>query len=197
MAKSSQEGSVKKEGSINKLPMVVLVPVAIALVALGTSPLWSSKIAAKPPTPQTTTEGQNTDQTRKPEVEPDREIADSAAEQRYSERLNYRPVQVSSLLDRGFPIQGTNPEEIAFNLLGRTSLGEGEQPSVVELQPFADYSVVIVTNDGSADDSVGGNRYRLEFEKTDDQRWQLVWAGTQQRCRRSGNPEEWTTQLCP
>ncbi|MBE9061169.1 hypothetical protein [cf. Phormidesmis sp. LEGE 11477] len=81
--------------------------------------------------------------------------------------------------------------------MGRSSLEEGEQPPILELQVFTDYSVVTVTNEGFVDDAIAAKRDRLEFEKVDEQRWQIVWAGDQQRCRRGRDLEEWTTQLCP
>ena len=192
MAESDKE----KESLTSKLLLAILVPVAIALIAGGTSPWWWSEIfateqPAPQPAPQPTSE-------HSPDPAADLEAKQQAeAEQRLEERTNYREVELRELARRGFPLQGADPREITFNMLGRATLEEGEQPSVLERQSFTEYSVVIITNEGMADDSVGAQRYRLEFEPIDDQRWQIVWAGTQQRCRRGDNSEEWVTQLCP
>ncbi|MGD1896358.1 MAG: hypothetical protein ACFB16_05325 [Phormidesmis sp.] len=190
----------KKESFVNKLLLAVVVPVAIALLAGGTSPWWWSEIfdrASSTPT-STADEGNKGEEEDIGEAidEEEARIADEA-KQRLEDRAAYREVEVRRLIRRGIAIQGTDPREITFNILGRASLEEGEQPSVLEPQSFTEYSVVTITNDGSGDDSVRGTRHRLEFEKIDNQRWQIAWAGMQQRCSRGQNPGEWTTELCP
>jgi len=193
MAESDKE----KESLTSKLLLAILVPVAIALIAGGTSPWWWSEIfateqpapqLAPPPTSEPGSGLETGDQEAAQRVE---------AEQRREERVNYREVELRQLAQRGSPLQGTDPGEMTFNMLGRATLGEGEQPSVLERQSFTKYSVVTITNEGMADDSVSAQRYRIEFEPIDNQRWQIVWAGAQQRCWRGDNPREWVTQLCP
>lgn len=198
----------KKESFASKLLLAVIVPVAIALLAGGTSPWWWSEIFDKEPDTSEISGEVDTKEEEKPE-EPEEPVATEepvvteeekiAAEeqQRLEDRAAYREVPVRTLAGRGFAIQGADPREIAFNILGRISLEEGEEPSDVTRQAFTQYSVVTVTNDGRADDSVGGARHRLEFEKIDDQRWQITWAGMQLKCRRGNNAGKWTTQLCP
>lgn len=194
MAKSDKE-----ESFVSKLTMAILVPVAIALIAGGTSPWWWSEIfGSEQSVAEETQEKEPEEEREEPEAEPKIEVNEELeAEQRLAERLAYREVPLRNLIRRGFSLQGTDPRNIAFNILGRASLEEGEQPSAVEIQPFAAYSVVTITNNGMADDSVSAQRYRLEFEKIDNQRWQIVWAGSQQRCWRAEDPKEWTSQLCP
>ncbi|MEM8505757.1 MAG: hypothetical protein AAF716_21720 [Cyanobacteria bacterium P01_D01_bin.1] len=189
MAKSDKE-----ESFASKLTMAILVPVAIALIAGGTSPWWWSEIfAVEQPVPE---QDQET-QAEPEEISREADQAFLEAEQRGQERTDYREVDLRKFTRRGFPLQGTDPREMTFNILGRASLEEGEQPSVVERQSFIEYSVVTITNNGMADDSVGAERYRLEFEQIDDRRWQIVWAGAQQRCWRAEDPQAWTAQLCP
>lgn len=186
--------SPKEESFVSKLALAVLVPVAIALIAGGTSPWWWSEIfATEQPAPEPTPE-------LTPEPTPDPEESNqrqTEAEQRRQARTDYREVDLRQFTRRGFPLQGTDPRELTFNILGRASLDEGEAPSVIERQTFTEYSVVTITNNGMADDSVSAQRYRLEFEQIDDRRWQIVWAGSQQRCWRADDPQEWTAQLCP
>ncbi|MEM9215956.1 MAG: hypothetical protein AAGD25_16625 [Cyanobacteria bacterium P01_F01_bin.150] len=90
-------------------------------------------------------------------------------------------------------------ERLLMQEFGRTTLEEGEQPTVITQDDTKgkDYwylHIVTLTNKGLADDSVGGFRYRFEFEPYDGDTLLLVWAGSQQFCWRS---EEWTKQLCP
>lgn len=88
-----------------------------------------------------------------------------------------------------------SPEAIALQLFGRTALEEGQQPTVVA-SADTQSPVVTVTNFGELDDSVGGSRYRLEFETLDGNQYKLVWAGAQRYCRRTA-PPQWTMELCP
>lgn len=90
-------------------------------------------------------------------------------------------------------------ETVLMEEFGRETLGEGEQPTVISQDEnygdtYGGLNVMTVTNEGLADDSVGGYRYRFEFESFDGDTWLLVWAGSQQYCWRS---DEWTNQLCP
>ncbi|MEO1094432.1 MAG: hypothetical protein AAFX01_05985 [Cyanobacteria bacterium J06638_28] len=92
-----------------------------------------------------------------------------------------------------------NVESLLRQELGRTTLEEGEQPTVIAPVEYTgpEYSflnVITVTNEGLADDSVGGFRYRFEFDGYDGNTMMLVWAGSQQFCRRT---QEWTRQICP
>ncbi|MEO1590666.1 MAG: hypothetical protein AAFU71_05160 [Cyanobacteria bacterium J06632_22] len=104
--------------------------------------------------------------------------------------LNQLPADVSTY---GFP------PEIAQALFGRTVLEEGMRPTEIsanwESEPDGLY-VVYLTNDGMADDSVGGQRYRLDFVSADGDMQKLVWVGQQHRCLR-GDAPGWTTDLCP
>lgn len=94
---------------------------------------------------------------------------------------------------------GFNVESLLLEEFGRTTLEEGEQPTVISPVEYTgpEYeflNVVTVTNEGLADDSIGGFRYRFEFEGYDGDTMILIWAGAQQFCWRTG---EWTRQSCP
>ena len=117
--------------------------------------------------------------------------ADTAARLAYETvPLNQLPEQVSTY---------GQPDEIAFELFGRTFLEEGMQPTEVsgswQNEPDGLY-VVYLTNDGMADDSVGGLRYRLDFVSADGDMQKLVWVGRQNRCVRGSSPG-WTKERCP
>lgn len=117
-------------------------------------------------------------------------------DEQVSARNQYQEQSLDTLFP-DLPVIGSDPEAIAFEALGRTTLGEGEDPTEVEtVATYDDYLVVMLTNFGLADDSIGGFRYRLEFEYFDNDQVKLIWVGQQQYCRRS-RPPEWTTDLCP
>ncbi|MEO0537187.1 MAG: hypothetical protein AAF215_25430 [Cyanobacteria bacterium P01_A01_bin.123] len=111
-------------------------------------------------------------------------------------RNQYRTISLDTLFSE-LPVIGPNAEAIAMRTFGRTDLGEGEQPTVVTNEGYqGDYLVINLTNEGLADDSVGGYRYRLEFESFDNDQVKLVWVGEQNYCWRSTIPR-WTANLCP
>ena len=56
--------------------------------------------------------------------------------------------------------------------------------------------IYLLTVTGFKDDSVLGERYRLEFEKTGNA-WELVQGGKQYQCARGENAGQWTKELCP
>ena len=56
--------------------------------------------------------------------------------------------------------------------------------------------IYLLTLTGFKDDSVSGERYRLEFEKTENA-WELVQGGKQYQCARGENAGQWTKELCP
>ncbi|WP_008313927.1 hypothetical protein [Leptolyngbya sp. PCC 6406] len=118
------------------------------------------------------------------------------ASEQVAARSQYEQIPLNTL-DVPLPLIGRNPEAIALELFGRTTLGEGQQPTTVTSDGYDDnYPVVILTNRGEADDSVGGHRYRLEFESFDNDQVKLIWVGQQRFCIRR-NPPVWTTELCP
>ncbi|MEM0979279.1 MAG: hypothetical protein AAGH78_03295 [Cyanobacteria bacterium P01_H01_bin.58] len=90
-------------------------------------------------------------------------------------------------------------ESLLMKEFGRMTLEEGEQPTVIAPVKYTgpEYSslnIITVTNEGLADDAIGGFRYRLEFDSYDGDTMILVWAGSQQFCRRT---QVWTDQACP
>ncbi len=118
-----------------------------------------------------------------------------SAEQRTA-RQNFQTVAIGQFFPEE-PVMGLDPEAIALEALGRTTLQEGEEPTQVEtLGTYPNYLVVLVTNFGQADDAVGGERYRLEFTYGDNDRVILTWMGQQRYCRR-GTPPGWSAQWCP
>lgn len=56
--------------------------------------------------------------------------------------------------------------------------------------------VYLLTMKGFEDDSVSGERLRIEFEKRGNA-WELVQGGKQYQCARGSSAGEWTKDLCP
>ncbi len=54
-----------------------------------------------------------------------------------------------------------------------------------------------VLDDGGVDDSVRSSQRLLLFERGEDGRWHLVWAGERWRCRRGAVPGRWRREPCP
>ena len=112
-------------------------------------------------------------------------------------RKQYRTLPLNQLPPETRLI-GYNPTELAMSAFGRTTLGEGEQPTSVTEREWIDADgvwVVYLTNQGLADDSIGGYRYRLDFASIEGDQSKLLWVGEQQYCWRS---QEWTAERsCP
>ncbi len=107
----------------------------------------------------------------------------------------YAPVDITPFRNESDP----NPLLLAIRTFGQRAgaFPEGlrsESLTVNYLSP--ERAVVELLVDGLADDSVAALRYRLELRLRQD-RWVLVAAGRQNRCRRAPNPRLWTGQMCP
>ncbi len=107
----------------------------------------------------------------------------------------YAPVDIAPFRNESDP----NPLLLAIRTFGQRegAFPEGlrsERLTVNYISP--ERAVVELTTDGLADDSVAALRYRLEMRLRQD-RWVLVAAGRQNRCRRTPNPQLWTGQICP
>ncbi|TVQ21045.1 MAG: hypothetical protein EA367_06945 [Leptolyngbya sp. DLM2.Bin15] len=126
----------------------------------------------------------------------DAEAATGLTAEQEAARRQYDEIPLATLFPE-LPVIHPNAEALAFETFGRTELGEGEQATEIELIATYDtYQVLLLTNFGAADDSIGGLRYRLEFEFFDNDQKNLIWVGEQRYCRRS-TPPTWTNQLCP
>ena len=65
--------------------------------------------------------------------------------------------------------------------------------------PNDDLATVIITQTNLLDDSVSGIRYLVEFApygETTQNKWQVVWAGEQFKCRQGRGHQEWSPDLC-
>ncbi len=119
-------------------------------------------------------------------------------------RANYQALRLEDWWGKSSTTQaspvGTDPEKIALAALGLKERVESEQQEVEVIYPASNRAVVTITQTNLADDSLFGIRYRVEFAPygsvADGQRWQVVWAGRQTRCRRDRGHQDWSTELC-
>lgn len=115
-----------------------------------------------------------------------------------SEVLNADPGR-SAFSPVPLPAAGTtggDPLALSQNLYGMSGPVEGNYSESVELlSKTADQQVVLFTQVGLPDDSVRGQRHRLEFlpEGAD---WALTWAGRQVQCWPGRGHEDWGTAPC-
>jgi len=127
--------------------------------------------------------------------------ADGAVNSRVSAvRSQYETINLSTLPSE---LRKANPwprvKALLSDRFGRATLEEGEQPTIISQPEYTrdeyDFLIIVtVTNRGAADDSIGGFRYRFEFDPFDGDTMILAWAGSQQFCQRT---QVWTRQACP
>lgn len=128
------------------------------------------------------------------------EIADKIeleSNQRANERESFKSMSMSEVAQSASTI-GNDRRRIAFDAFGLSGsdfLEEGSSPSWQTLEEFTEYSVVTIASLSGGDDSVAGTLYRIEFEKIDNTRWQIVWVGQQWKCYRGGT--DWGKTWCP
>ena len=91
---------------------------------------------------------------------------------------------------------GADPMALAQDLYGMREPVEGNYSEAVELlSETADQQVVLFTQLGLPDDSVRGQRHRLELVPQGGE-WQLQWVGRQVKCWPGRGDEGWGTALC-
>jgi hypothetical protein len=126
---------------------------------------------------------------------PGSEVSTGLTAEQDAARRQYDEIPLATLFSE-LPVIHPDAETLAFETFGRTQLEEGEQPTEIEAIAYDNYQVLLLTNFGAADDSIGGLRYRLEFEYFDNDQNNLIWVGEQHYCRRTV-PPTWTNQRCP
>ena len=91
---------------------------------------------------------------------------------------------------------GPDPLALAQRLYGIDEPVEGRYSQEGELlSDTATQQVVLFTQVGLPDDSVRGQRHRLEFTPLGTL-WQLTWAGRQVQCWPGRGHEDWGSKLC-
>jgi len=94
---------------------------------------------------------------------------------------------------------GTDIKAIALSALGLIEVVESETELVEVEYPSDNSATVIITQTNLPDDSVAGKRYLVEFApygETTPNKWQVVWAGEQYKCRQGRGNRDWSADLC-
>lgn len=73
---------------------------------------------------------------------------------------------------------------------------EGRPSRIIEIAKADIGVVVIITDDGFADDSVRGAKHRIELKKGTDGAWKLIKAGRAWTCQSSRGHQNYSRQLC-
>lgn len=125
-----------------------------------------------------------------------------------TERNSYDPLSLNQELEMLEVSSNISPTELAKNLLGDTNnyeIGYCFSSAQVSMYPINELNTdemnstltVIYTHIGFCDGSVAGIEKRFDFEKIEQEQWQVNWVGQRYACRRGSG--SWTTPgtLCP
>jgi hypothetical protein len=130
---------------------------------------------------------------------PTTQVSQSIPVSAEAEREKYKTIPLTNIKD-GKSLKGSDPQAIALAAFGDIESEGGSRDVRVEY-PQPDRAVVIITQTGVADDSVGGIKYRVEFAPTSPsaqkpQEWTIAWVGSQVKCHVGRGHQDWSTEIC-
>lgn len=166
-----------------KISLIVLVSIAATIAACSTIDT-STQVA---PTPPPSNDGQGTGK-----------LSQNAPGTTQG-RSQYKTISLQNIAPAE-SLKGSDPKAIALKAFGQIE-SEGGSRQVEMTNPQPDKAEVTITQTGVADDSVGAIRYRVEFVSTSstaqtDKPWQMVWAGSQQKCQVGRGHQDWSNEIC-
>jgi hypothetical protein len=108
----------------------------------------------------------------------------------------FREIDMQSFQER-YNLTTITPQAVGMDLFERFAGGdEGRSSESLTIEyPSWDTALVMVTIIGLADDSVNAERFRIEFERN-EQEWDMVSVGSQYRCQPGRGQQDWGTDLC-
>lgn len=108
----------------------------------------------------------------------------------------FREIDVQTFQER-YNLATITPRAVGMDLFERfTQESEGRQAESLSIEyPSWETAVTTVTIIGLADDSVNAERFRIEFERN-EQEWDMVSVGSQYRCQPGRGHQDWGTDLC-
>lgn len=202
--------------SIKSTKFLVFLGVAMMLIACGNSIMQRSYPVSEAAASQLENHSVATPNTAQPSsakssinqpptnqrsqtLSQNKSAAKTSAETKQTSREDYKPISLSEL-GKGEILVGNDPKAIALQTFRNNEPEAGSTQTTVDY-PQSDHAVVIITQIGVADDSVGGIRYRAEFvtntaSASTGKQWKLVWAGSQVICQPGRGHQDWSTQLC-
>lgn len=104
-----------------------------------------------------------------------------------------------NLTDLETSLTGNDLEAIALNVFPFEKVSEGNfQQEITINNDNPNLPILTITRINLPDDSILGMRYLLEFEPNTNgsEKWRLIWAGFQQKCRENRGSQDWTQELC-
>lgn len=114
-----------------------------------------------------------------------------------TERQNYKPISLAEFAPN--TLVGANPKAIALSVFGNIE-SEGGSQEVTVNYPQRERAIVMITQTGVADDSIGAIRYRVELQQNQtaqaSKQWEIVWAGSQVKCHPERGHQDWSTERC-
>jgi len=91
---------------------------------------------------------------------------------------------------------GDSPENCALTILQASDAKVTEKPATMQVFDLCEnLFAVLATFEVKDDDSVAGVRYRVEFNKNSEGKYEFVALGRQYRCARGRTG--WSKELCP
>lgn len=108
----------------------------------------------------------------------------------------FREIDIQTFQER-YNLATITPRAVGMDLFERfTQESEGRSSESLSIEyPSWETAVTTVTIIGLADDSVNAERFRIEFERN-EQEWDMVSVGSQYRCQRGRGQQDWGTDLC-
>lgn len=123
-------------------------------------------------------------------------VAISQSSAQSSSRTGYREVNVTQFVSQK-QISGLTPNQTAVKLFGYPGEAEGRNAENVEVKyPASNTAVIMLTQEGLADDSVNSLRNRVEMRRAQNSKWQIVWVGEQTKCQKGRGSQTWTAKPC-
>jgi len=132
-------------------------------------------------------------------------VSGAADVPRPSERTAYQELP---LIDRwsygieGLPnrIDGSDPQAVALGIVPLEAFSDSpESPEISTevLEAQGDRQVILVTQQGLADDSIANIRHRIEFAPVGAAgHWQVIWVGEQYQCWPNRGHQDWSADRC-
>ncbi len=123
-------------------------------------------------------------------------IANPPDRQTSERRANYRAINLTAIPANR--LSDRDPKLAAIKAFGERESAQPEgliSESLEVSYPGAGKAIAIAIVDGLADDSVRAKKYWIEMQLTGE-KWKIVWAGTQVKCRSDRGHSDWSSKLC-
>jgi hypothetical protein len=110
---------------------------------------------------------------------------------------NFRVINVQEFIKNN-QIKATNPKAVSaqfFSSSVEEEEGRRSEDISVTYHPAMERASILYTIEGLPDDSVNSIRHRIEL-KSNQNKWEIVWVGQQNKCQIGRGDRDWSTSLC-